>query len=161
MEYRELVADFATRTLRNLDLIQARVLLDEDVYPVTQLWNSLLGLIVLPHERELRRIPERPMTELWSEGWPRVTAPESRTEHETLHELLRDLRNAVAHFNVDFEVGLNREITSVTVWTQPLGTDRASRSSRRWEGRMTVTELESLARLIADVYLREFAASPR
>jgi hypothetical protein len=53
-EYRDLIVDFAQRTLRNLDHVQAQARTgDEGVYPVTQLWNSLLGLIVLPHEVHL------------------------------------------------------------------------------------------------------------
>lgn len=159
MEYKDFIADFARRTLQNLDVIQLRAIDgDGGVYPVTQLWNSLLGLIVLPRERDLRRIPQTPMTELWSEGWPRFRV--SGSEHGTLRDLVSDLRNAVAHFNVAFLAGPDREITSVTVWTQRSDTQgRPIRDTRRWEGQITVDELDRLAKLIAHVYVKEFAST--
>lgn len=160
MEYTtDFIADFAQRTLRNLDRVQAQASSgDEGVYPVTQLWNSLLGLIVLPRERDLRRIPRIPMTELWSQGWPRLTA--HGPEHRSLRDLVNDLRRAVAHFNVEFTAGSDREITSVTMWTQDSDSGgRPVPGSRRWEGRITVEELDRLARSIADLYIREFAST--
>ncbi len=160
MEYTDFIADFAKRTLRNLDHVQTQALSgDEGVYPVTQLWNSLLGLIVLPRERDLSRIPRIPMTELWSEGWPRLTTTAGR-EHRTLHDLVSDLRRAVAHFNVEFRAGSDREITSVTMWTQDSGPNgRPILGSRRWEGQVSVEELDRLARSIAALYLKEFAST--
>ena len=69
MLYSDIITDFAYRTLRNLDSIQSQARDGDDgVYPVTQLWNSLLGLIVLPREVDLERIPRTGMSELWSEG---------------------------------------------------------------------------------------------
>ncbi len=159
MEHTDLIADFAWRTLQNLDHVQEQERLgDEGVYPVTQLWNSLLGLIVLPRERDMRRIPRTPMTELWSQGWPRLTA--AGPEHRSLRDLVSDLRRAVAHFNVEFIAGSGREITSVTMWTQNSDSDgRPIQGSRRWEGRITVEELDRLARLIANLYVENFAST--
>lgn len=154
-----MIGDFARRTLRNLDHVQGQAASGHDgVYPVTQLWNSLLGLIVLPRERDLRRIPKTPMPQLWAEGWPRfTTTPEY--EHRTLHDLVSDLRRSVAHFNVEFVPDDDREIRSVTMWTQ--GSDAAGRpvpGSRRWEGHIGVVDLDRLARSIAEVYLKEFGS---
>ena len=160
MEYTDFIADFSQRTLWNLDHVQAQALNgNDDVFPVTQLWNSLLGLIVLPRERDLHRIPKKPVTELWAEGWPRLTV--DGPEHQSLHDLVTALRNAVAHFNVDFRADEpGHEITSVTLWTQRIGPGgRPVRGSRGWVGRMTVEELDRLARSIAKLYLREFASS--
>jgi hypothetical protein len=68
------VSDFAKRTLINLDHIKRHELAgDEEAYFVTQLWNSLAGLIVLPREVELDRIQAIPMFELIAEGWPDIT----------------------------------------------------------------------------------------
>lgn len=168
--YGDFIRDFTERTLRNLDFIQAQASAgDRDAYEVTQLWNSLLGLIVLPRKRELEahgggieQIPQTPMTELWSQGWPRVTVS-GRAEHESLPDLVRHLRNAVAHFNVDFKPGTDSEITSVsaitsvTVWDQPVDHDgEPIKGSRRWEGQISVDDLDCLARLIAKEYLWVF-----
>jgi len=56
--YGNLIRDFAERTIQNLNFIQAQAsAADPDAYEVTQLWNSLLGLIVLPQELDSRRDP--------------------------------------------------------------------------------------------------------
>lgn len=48
MEYSVLVKDFAKRTRHNLEIIRAHKEQSQEVYDVTQLVNSFLGLIVLP-----------------------------------------------------------------------------------------------------------------
>ena len=98
VEYTDFIADFAQRTLLNLDHVQAQERRDkDDVYPVTQLWNSLLGLIVLPREGDLDRIPADSMTDLWLRGWPRITVTIGADRTETLPGLVNALRNAIAH----------------------------------------------------------------
>src|SRR4051812_32673232 len=110
MEYRELVADFAQRTLDNLDYMQAQADAGvERVYPVTQLWNSLLGLLVLPYEREVDRLPETPTAALLAMGWPQVEHRFAEPAH--LRALIKNLRNAVAHCNVEFFPGPDGEIS--------------------------------------------------
>lgn len=157
MEYTDLIADFARRTIRNLDHVQEEERRGAaNVFPVTQLWNSLLGLIVLPRERDMRRIPRTPMVQLWSNGWPRFTT--SGQEHETVHDLVTGLRNAVAHFNVEFIAGSDREIRVVKDWNQKFIGGRPT-LERRWEGQISTDELDRLARLIADLYLERFASS--
>jgi HEPN pEK499 p136 len=112
---------------------------------------------VLPRERDLLRIPETPMTELWSKGWPRLH--ETNGNKESLRHLVTALRNAVAHFNVEFTIGSDREITSVTVWNQAYSGGRIVPGSRGWEGRIAVDELDRLARRIADLYVSKFASA--
>lgn len=152
--YNELITDFADRTKRNLDFVQKRVRDgDEGLYDVTQLWNSLLGLIVLPLETDQkngnRRIPTTPMTELGSQGWPRLT--KNGDDNESLHDLVWHLRHAVAHANVEFVPRSDGQIISVKMWNE-------SRSGeRKWSGQATVEELERFVRLIADLYQVTFA----
>src|SRR5215471_14830313 len=75
MEYTNFIIDFVERTRCNLEHIEERARCgdDDDVYPVTQLWNSLLGLIVVLHEDHEQRLPATPMTELYAQGWPDIT----------------------------------------------------------------------------------------
>jgi hypothetical protein len=156
VEYNDLISDFADRTLRNLDDVQKRVRHgDKGLYDVTQLWNSLLGLIVLPLETEKKnkhsksRIPATPMTELGSNGWPRLTV--NGGDDESLHDLVKNLRHAVAHANVKFIAGSDHQIASVEVWNEyPRGTVV-------WNGRATVEELDRFVRLIAVLYRETFA----
>jgi hypothetical protein len=165
VDYTNLIRDFAERTLHNLDYVQEQAGHDDvdahepRVYPVTQLCNSLLGLIVLPHERDVARIPSTPMVELWSKGWPRLRTTKG-SERTTLNGLVRALRNAVAHFNVEFNAESGGEITSVTMWNQDFDKDRRPiPNSRRWEVDIELEELEDLARRIAELYVTKFRSS--
>lgn len=139
------MADFARRTLLNLEHVQEEAASGNGrVYPVTQLWNSLLGLIVLPRERDMNRIPDTALSNLRSEGWPQITTT-GGGGHKSLREVVRALRNAITHFNVEFSAGPDREILTVTVWTQEVRNGRPVPDSRGWEGRISVSELEDLA----------------
>lgn len=92
---------FAARTRKNLAFIEHGLGVGADVHVVTQLMNSLLGLVVFPWERLfLEKIKTLQMAELIKEGWPgwEITAGSS----ETLGELMRLLRNGVAHGNIRF-----------------------------------------------------------
>lgn len=151
VEYKDLVSDFAKRTLINLDHIKVHELAgDEEAYYVTQLWNSLAGLIVLPKEMELDRIEPIPMIELIAEGWPDITTSDWRPE--TLPEFVVALRNAVSHWNVTFNVTPNRQIYELVMH---------STVNRRnhWRGRMSVEVLEDVARRVAAEFVRDFAAA--
>ena len=151
MEYTDLTADFAKRTLQNLDYVQEQALRGvAGVYEVTQLWNSLLGLIVLPHERVIKRLPTTPMVDFSPQGWPLLTTVGN--EPTSVQELVNWLRNSVAHFNVEFNAGTDGEIASVTMWNA----NTRSPHSRVWEGVITIRELEHLARLLANTYILAF-----
>ena len=153
MEYNDdLISDFASRTLKNLDFVQQQVRNgNKDLYDVTQLWNSLLGLIVLPLETDKSRIPATSMADLESQGWPRLT--KNTRDHESLHNLVNHLRNAVAHANVRFipRSRSDRQIKSVELWNEhPPG-------NVRWSGQATVEELDRFVRLIAVLYRDTYA----
>jgi len=123
------------------------------VYPVTQLWNSLLGLVVLPREVENNRLSRIAMADLLGAGWPDIETGGDRAK--TLGAFVRALRNAVAHFNVEFQADDN-EIRRVTVWNNPMNRGVVDRSVRSWEATIPVESLDSLARLIAEEYIRSF-----
>lgn len=126
MEYTSpLLVSIANRTLANLTRIE---LIDQDeaargvaeadrtVYPVTQLLNSLLGLIVFPKEEYSAALPNRSLDDLHRDGWPKVeisyphpqctvAGEKCQKNHSTctnLHQLIRVLRNGLAHFNLEF-----------------------------------------------------------
>lgn len=159
MEYRELVADFAQRTLDNLDYMQAQEQAGvKGIYPVTQLWNSLLGLLVLPYEREVDRLPETPMGELLAMGWPRVEHKFAEPAH--LRALIKHLRNAVAHCNVEFFSGPDDEISSLRLRNHspnPRGRDQRL-NEVVWEAVLDLSDVERIARLTAQVYVEVFKA---
>jgi len=138
----ELVRDFASRTRQNLEYIEKQQQLGENVYEVTQLINSLLGLIVFPQQGTLERIPRTPLTDLESQGWPAIEITKGQSECQTLYDLVRYLRNGIAHFNLRFLANRNNQLIGIVIW------NRRARDIT-WEARLTVPQL----RRIADLFI--------
>jgi hypothetical protein len=64
---------FAARTRKNLEYIDNAANTGEDVHVLTQLINSLLGLVVFLHERKLSsRFEKMLLADLDGEGWPHI-----------------------------------------------------------------------------------------
>ena len=99
--------DFARRTLKNLAYIQQARQQGVKVHLVTQLANSLLGLIVFPcaDRTVIEPVEIRPLDELARDGWPLWSIQQDDDEKEettTLGRLIYHLRNAIAHRRVAF-----------------------------------------------------------
>ena len=92
---------FAERTRKNLEHIEEASGAGLDVHVVTQLANSLLGLIVVPWERDFARgVADLQLEDLVTLGWPRWEI--RRGYCHTLGQLVRCLRNAAAHGHMHF-----------------------------------------------------------
>jgi hypothetical protein len=93
--------EFARRTRRNLEAIEAARRNNVDVYPVTQLTLSLLGLVVFPWARQFdESVKSLSLQALFREGWPEWNFMKGTSA--TLSDLMFHLRNAVAHRRVHF-----------------------------------------------------------
>jgi len=139
MEYHEeVVIDFARRTRANLEVIEKSANQGESVYEVTQLANSLLGLLVFPREHYMRSIPNTPLPELVNQGWPEVHTTHGQLPQNTLQQLMRMLRNSVAHCNVEFIVADDRQITGIKVWN-------TKGREKTWESELTIKDLRTIA----------------
>ena len=96
--------EIARRTERNLRYIKAefdRMGEDSPVHVVTQLVNSLLGLVILPREQYLElRNRSTKLRELTSQGWPEWKITKGKAN--TLAQLIRHVRNAAAHGLITF-----------------------------------------------------------
>lgn len=138
MEYKNLVMDFIERTQKNLEFIEQAARFEEDgqVFEVTQLINSLLGLIVFPRENYYENIPETPLAELETQGW-KIPAVSGQFEQvKDLRQLMKYLRNAIAHSNLEFDSdGVN--LTGIRLWN-------CSHGKKTWEVRMSLEELRDL-----------------
>ena len=128
---------FACRTLKNLEYIEKAKQLnaDEGVHPITQLGNSLLGLVVFPMARLVdERFKEILLSDLWGNGWPKIhitldvdnqTSTHRRRRKPwqptaTLHDVVRHLRNAAAHGRVTFSSDSQRlEEVKITIEDRP------------------------------------------
>ena len=85
MQYHEqFIIDFAKRTRANLEFIEAAEKDGQSVFEVTQLANSLLGLLIFPKERYMDSIPNTPLAELVSNGWPDIKTTYGQLQQDTL-----------------------------------------------------------------------------
>ena len=107
----DLEDEFIARTQKNLIAIECLKEKGVEVYEVTQLLNSMLGLLIFPKERRLyEKIQPKSWDTMVEEGWP---LPSGDNAHVSdLEELIRHMRNAVAHckFNLTTD---HDEISSI------------------------------------------------
>lgn len=128
------------RTEKNLRAIESLKDRGEEVYEVTQLINSLLGLLIYPKERMFYKIPHIRREYMEKEGWPLPCEEISQVRH--LRGLVKNVRNAVAHFNIEFRHDEN-EIVGVRFENYSLDDD--DKKEPIWVG---VFELDSLRRFV-------------
>ena len=107
---------FAQLTLTNLhfleDVLKANP--HEDVHLVTQIVNSLLGLVVFLKEKKfVAAIEKLPLSQLIDDGWPQVAITKGRSD--TLGDLVRHIRNAAAHGRLRFSSD-QRDPEAVTIY---------------------------------------------
>lgn len=143
MNYESVIRDFAPRTRTNLRTIEDLQAKGGEAYEVTQLVNSMLGLLVFPRERFIEQIPQTPLDELEAAGWPVPKVVGEFPQARDLRELIRYLRNAIAHFNIEF---IGEKIQFIRVWN-------TSRNKKTWEAEVGLKELRAIAERFTDLLL--------
>jgi hypothetical protein len=121
-----------------------------EVYEVTALMNSMLGLLVFPQQKYVDAIPETPIEELARLGWPLPEVVGNFPQIPNLRQLVRHLRNAISHFNVEFFVDDSNQIAGLVVWN----VDPRSRRTT-WKARLSVSDLDAIAHRFITLILRE------
>jgi hypothetical protein len=152
MEYQQLVRDFAERTRINLAHIENSLSEGDDVYEVTQLVNSLLGLLVFPEQHYFHQIPETPLHELEKQGWPKIKVVGEFPPAKDLREQVRYLRNAIAHFNMKFLTNNNSEIVGICVWNQKT---QGKIYITNWKAEIPLIDLRIIVSKFIDLILEE------
>lgn len=147
MDYQNLVQDFAKRTRRNLDVIQQQRGQGQEVYEVTQLINSMLGLLVLPKEHYYQSIPKTPLAQLRQEGWPESVLSGDCDPPQHLRDLIRLLRNSIAHFNIEFTES-DGQIDGVV-----LSNRRDNKTT--WKAKLSLDELVKITNRFVDLILNQ------
>jgi HEPN pEK499 p136 len=174
MLYKDLVRDFAHRTKKNLEAIETLQRRDGEaterfqrgdgeVIDVTQLVNSMLGLLVFPKEKYVDKLPPIPLQELREAGWPIPEVTGKFPQATDLKQLIHYLRNAVAHFNIEFPGDGNADIEVLRVWNTDVVRDERNRPLRNkdrkvvsemtWEATLTVKQLRIFATRFIDLLL--------
>lgn len=141
---------FAKRTLANLDHVLEAAREKGAVHPVTQLANSLLGLVIFPYEKVLvERIQEKQLSTL--RGWPtwdiKLDERDTSKKTRTLGMLLWHLRNAAAHGRLTFssDSGDRRQVRLIVE-------DKPSSSTLvNWRAEISAADLETFCRKLAEL----------
>lgn len=140
----EVIIEFARRTRANLEFVEAASA-HQPVHEVTQLANSLLGLLVFPRERYLNQIPKTPLRQLEAEGWPAIRTTYGEVRANNLWQLTRLLRNSIAHCNVRFVADDDGAIAAVELW------NRDGKGKKTWATEITIADLRSLVYRFIDL----------
>ena len=140
MMYEDVIRDFAIRTKKNLAIIEQLHKNGKEAYETTQLVNSCLGLLVFPQQHFIERIPETPMEQLIQEGWPVPQVTGQFSQVANLKELIRYLRNAVVHFNIQFLGDPENQIRLLRVW------NTTNRGRKTWEAELSVDDLKKISK---------------
>jgi hypothetical protein len=140
MEYQTLIKDFAQRTYHNLKTIRKIQAEHSEyqIYEVTLLINSMLGLLVFPRENFIKHIPRTPLSELEAQGWPIPQISGNYPQVEDLHMLIRYLRNAISHCNLEFISDEYRTITGLMLWNNRFD------GSTNWKATMQIDDLDKM-----------------
>ena len=149
MKYENLVKDFVKRTKQN-NLMLHKLQIENpnlEFYEVTQLINSLLGLLIFPQQEYLDRIPKTPLDELAKSGWPIPKVVGDYPQVKNLNQLVRYLRNAIAHFNIKFYDEF-QQIAGLTVWNKYDG-------EITWKATLTNSDIEEITNRFVDLMLEE------
>ncbi len=147
MNYEELVSDFAQRTKANLDLVEMHAArgAPHTAFEVTQLVNSMLGLLVFPQQRWFDRIPRTPLNQLIANGWPSITVYGSVPDDD-LRGLSRYLRNAISHCNVEFLSDGFGDIGGLRIWNTP-----PRKVEPDWKAQLSIQALRFIALRFIDM----------
>jgi hypothetical protein len=94
--------DIMRRTMRNLSFIEQHAT-NNGPYEVTQLINSFLGALAHPWESLKNELNSISIADAKSQGWP-IPKEEKTADHAptTLGDVIRLLRNGLAHGNISF-----------------------------------------------------------
>lgn len=157
MNYDDRVLDFVERTRANLNITdRLSASGDDPFYEVTHLINSLLGLIVVPREEMINQLPKATLQRLEIDGWEFEIQPGTCLGPACLTDLVRGMRNAVAHFKIDVASGdTDGEITSITLRSE----DRFNVCF--WSVSFTPTQLRMFVDRLADAITSTSEAAGR
>lgn len=162
MKYDNVIYDFISRTKANLKLVEEHAtqisqlknigstegsIKEVEAFEVTQLVNSLLGLVVFPQQHYRNRIPKVPLSKLEAMGWPTpLIKGEFPDDLKNLADLMRYVRNSIAHFNIEFTSSNNETIDGIKIWNNRDGV-------KNWSAFLKIEELTLLVDKFVDLSL--------
>jgi HEPN family protein len=115
------ILDIMRRTISNLRFIENHSG-PNGPYEVTQLINSFLGALAHPWEAMRDDLMALPLNEAEKLGWPHIAQGRaSDVAPQSLGELIRYLRNSIAHGNIEFLPDGRGQIGALHLWNKDRG----------------------------------------
>jgi hypothetical protein len=132
----EPLRDVMHRTMHNLEFIEAQKT-PHGPYEVTQLLNSFLGALAHSWEIYQSELCNRSLPDAAAIGWPNIAKERPRDrDPESMGDLVRLMRNAIAHGNVEFLPGPAGDIQALRMWNK-------DRGRRTWGAVITVANMRA------------------
>jgi len=157
----EPVLDIMRRTMANLEYIEDRAS-RQGPYEVTQLLNSFLGALVHPWEALRVDLNAISLSEAGARGWPSIRKERlSDDQPASVGDLVRLVRNGVAHGNLTFMPGQAGEIRAIRV----VNKDPRQNWKRTWGAIITVEDMRAFlacfVRLAEELHENQGRSGPR
>jgi hypothetical protein len=135
----EPVLDIMRRSMANLEIVEAHAG-PSGPYEITQLVNTFLGALAHPFEAMRDDLLNLAVADAVNLGWPSI-ARERPTDREpsSVSDLIRLMRNGVAHGNIEFLSDGKGQIHAIRLWN----TDTRTRA-RTWGAVVTIKDMRHL-----------------
>jgi hypothetical protein len=145
----ESIRDMMLRTMENLRFIEEHAT-GKGPYEVTQLVNSFLSALAHPWEEYKQELNSMALEHAISNGWPKLKKERATDiDPSSLGDLLRLVRNSLAHGDIEYLGKSSSEITHLRFW------NNNKRGKRTWGVIASITDmrmlLESFAKLAEEL----------
>lgn len=161
MEYKDFEYDFVERTLRNIEWIEKQTSIVKDdptsmmFYEFTNLINQCLGLILLPSQFSNSTFLANFSQELTHYGvGDNIVNKIKGNKDKTLSNILRHLRNGIAHGHIQEYSVNNHDITDVRILDADKGVVITSDDDAHTIIELNIEELRTFAIKVAEEYCR-------
>lgn len=161
MEYKDFEYDFVERTLRNIEWIEKQNSIVKDdptsmtFYEFTNLINQCLGLILLPSQFSNSTFLANFSQELTHYGvGDNIVNKIKGNKDKTLSNILRHLRNGIAHGHIQQYSVNKHDITDVRILDADKGVVITSDDDAHTIIEFNIEELRTFAIKVAEEYCR-------
>ena len=145
----EPVLDIMRRSMANLAFVEAHAG-PAGPYEVTQLINTFLGALAHPFEAMRDELMALPLTDAARLGWPTISKERpSDSDPSSLGDLIRLMRNGMAHGNLDYLSEGKGQIRALRVWNTHPRT-----GARTWGAVVLVADMRRFLSLFVELIER-------
>lgn len=161
MKYNDFEYDFVERTLSNIEWIEKQNSIDNenrnalDFYEVTNFINQCLGLIILPSQFSdkifLKNFPQE--LSYYGVG-DHIVNKIKDNKQKTLSNVMRHIRNGIAHGHIQQVIDGSDDITDVKIWDVDQNIENPTEKDAHTIIEFRVEELKLFAINVAKEYCK-------